>query len=311
MRIVFIGTGAVFTFHSSDFMYAAPDGSEFAFVDPDDAAAAMVEGEKFRRLTLEQAVEWAEAAVIMTPSYVRWSVCEPFIRKGTPIAVEKPLTISWKEIELFAEAAKAGAWICPIVNIRAIGAVEEMKQKSVGIKHVRSWKLRNRAPGYYTGWHGRFATDGGVLAQQGFHCLDLVCWFGGQPVAVTAKGENRQHKIECEDTATVTVEFANGVTGEVFCTTADECGFVGDAGLHVDSALGPMRTRGGMFARMSNGHRVIAERMFAAIGSGSPPPITVDSMVPSLRALHACYVSMDRGGERVEIGAEHSRLGVQ
>lgn len=313
MRVAFIGVGSVFTFHSSDFVYAAyaaQGAAEFAFVDPSDEAAAMVESDKFRRMTLEQAVEWADAAVIMTPSYVRWTVCQPFIARGTPIAVEKPLTISWHEIRLFADAAAAGAWICPIVNIRTIHAVEQMKEKACGVTHVRSWKVRNRAPGYYAGWHGKFATDGGVLAQQGFHCLDLVCWFGGEPVAVSAKGENRLHEIECEDTATVAVEFANGATGEVFCTTADECGFVGDAGLYASGDFGSMETRGGMFAPMSNGHRVIADRMFEAIEKGGSPPITVESMIPSLKALHACYVSMDRGGKRVMLGENHDRLGV-
>lgn len=38
------------------------------------------------------------------------------------------------------------------------------------------------------------------------------------------------------------------------------------------------------------------------------PPITVESVIPSLKTLHACYTAMDTGKE-VNIGNKHSKLG--
>lgn len=310
MKIVFVGAGQVFGFHAGQFCNAAPYGSEFFVVEPDDRIAKL---SGLTRISLEEASRIAGLAVIMTPSYIRWEVCEPFVKNGIPVVVEKPLTINWEEISIFESAAKK-SWICPVLNSRLIPRVERMKEKAVDPKFVRSWKFRYRAPDYYKGWHGKFATDGGVLAQQGFHCLDLVCWIGGPPVSVMAVGEKKLHQIECEDTAKVDLEFEGGCLGEVECTTASSSAQL--SGLKIRSGVdlfGKTKedsTEAGTFAGGKPGHTVLAERVMKALSCGDGPPITVTSAVPALRALHACYVSMDLGGTPVKVGARHQKLGI-
>lgn len=308
MKIVFVGAGQVFGFHSRQFCNAAPDGSRFLVVEPDDQIARL---SGMALVSLSEASRIADLAIIMTPSYIRWEVCEPFIRNGIPIVVEKPLTINWEEIALF-ESAAARSWICPVLNSRLIPKVERMKKEAVDPKFVSSWKFRYRSPEYYEGWHGKFATDGGVLAQQGFHCLDLACWVGGVPVSVKAVGEKKLHRIECEDTARVELEFESGCKGRVDCTTAysgdQKSGLkiVFDGDLFQDKEL---FTEGITFAGGRPGHTVLAERVMKALADGGAPPVTVASAVPALQALHACYISMDLGGALVKVGARHQRLG--
>jgi predicted dehydrogenase len=301
MNVVFVGAGAVFGFHGNQWMRAFK-GCEFAVVEPDEVIARL---SGLQRKTLDEAVAWADLAIILTPSHIRREVCEPFVEKRTPIVVEKPLTINWDEITWF-EAVAQRSWICPVVNIRCVSKIEKMKKDAVTPTSVVSWKERYRSPGYYMGWHGKYSTDGGVLAQQGFHCLDLVCWIGGTPVAVQAIGENRVHKIECEDTATVKVFFKEFCTGEIFCTTA---GGDRQAGLEIKGGGLLYETEGSMFAAGTPGHTVLARRVAAALSQGEGPPITVESCTPAVRALHAAYVSMDRDGARVELGIQHERLG--
>ena len=303
MKIVFIGAGQVFGWHAEQFCQAAPEGSEFYVVEPDDYLAKTA---GMTRLTLAEAARMADLAIIMTPSSVRWEVCEPFVRSRIPLMVEKPLTIRWAEIALFSEAASQ-TWICPIVNARVLPRVEKIVRSAVNPVLVQSWKVRFRPCDYYQGWHGKFATDGGVLAQQGFHCLDLVCWAGGMPTSVKAIGKNLlPYRIECEDTASVEVKFANGCRGEVECTTA--AGHDGNAGLRIISDIGEDATEAFAFDNAS-GHSILAEKVMTALSSQGAPPISVDSVIPSLRMLHACYVSMDQGGASVAVGVEHPKLG--
>lgn len=310
MKIVFVGAGAVFGYHSQQFCRAAPKGSEFYVVEPYDENARLA---KMPRLSLEEAATIADLAIIMTPSHVRWEVVSPFFQQRKPVVIEKPLTIHWDEIILFEEAVKSGWFCCPILNIRQVKKVETIKEAVVNSSSLPtdmfSWKTRYRPGEYYDDWHGKWATDGGVLAQQGFHCLDLVCWLGGEPVAVSARGENRKHQIECEDTASVEVLFKNGVRGKVECTTAAAPN-EHEAGLRVVVNGETLETRGGMFAGGTPGHTILARRIFAALANKEGPPITVASVVPSLYALHAAYVSMQHGGEWVSIGTR-SKLGGQ
>lgn len=299
MNITFIGGGHVFGYHSGQFRSVFKNDNHYV-VEPNDLTASKA---YIPRINFEEAVKIADLAIIMTPSRVRWEVCEPFIKKGTPLVIEKPLTINWEEISLFEEAAKH-SWICPIVNARVQKGVEEIVANIKNPKNVKVWKIRNLNKEYYMGWHGKYTTDGGVLAQQGFHCLDLACWIGGKPISVKAIGKNDYHKIECEDTARVEIEFESGCLAEVNCTTASHDR--NNAGLIVDR----LETSGLQFSDKGKaGHTILAERIKEALDSFTGPPITVESVIPSLRTLHACYVSMDKNGESVKVGEKHLKLG--
>ena len=309
MNIAFIGAGQVFHLYAATWARYAPVDSMFYLVDPNEEAIKLAET-RFQPLcqaSFDFAVAVADFVVIGTPSYIRRAVCEPFIERGIPIAVEKPLAINWDEIDWFE--ANADKWICPIVQARHLSKIRNMKRRFPDFHDCKAWKNRERDAAYYSGWHGKFATDGGVLAQQGFHCLDLACWFGGPVDTVQAWGAKLKHAIECEDTAQVALAFANGKTGYVQCTTA---GPEGSAGLSlwdsVDNQLAGTEAPG--FQNGVSGHARLAKAVYKALAEGGSPPATVGSMIPSLRTLHACYVSMDRNGERVEVGARHPRLGV-
>lgn len=305
MNVVFIGAGQIFWFSSSDYIKPAPKDSKFYVVEPNTKNA---EESGLEIISFEKAVEIADLAIIMTPSFLRWEVCEPFILRKIPIVVEKPLCLNWNEISRFEDAAKE-SWICPVVNIRHLTKIENAKNTIHNPVFVKSYKNRWRSEKYYTDWHGKFATDGGVLAQQGFHCLDLVCWFGGQPISVSAKGENLLHKIECEDTCSAKVNFENGCVGEVYCTTAGAQKYGNDAGLYLCKDSPDSGQLIG-FDNKPSGHTILGRKVYHALANNLPPPTTVESVVPSLRALHAAYVSIDNAGEEVPYGTKHPKLGV-
>lgn len=67
--------------------------------------------------------------------------------------------------------------------------------------------LWSRNQKYYFDWHGKWKMDGGVLAQQGIHYIDLLCYFFGTPLKCISLMENKSNKLQAEDTHIGLVQF--------------------------------------------------------------------------------------------------------
>ncbi|MDE0020398.1 MAG: Gfo/Idh/MocA family oxidoreductase [Candidatus Poribacteria bacterium] len=81
-----------------------------------------------------------------------------------------------------------------------------------------------RSAGYYHGWHGTWALDGGgSLANQGVHQLDLLAWFLGEPASVYGHfgvyGGEEHREVETEDLVHAHVKFKSGALGAILTTT--------------------------------------------------------------------------------------------
>jgi len=73
--------------------------------------------------------------------------------------------------------------------------------------------------GYPEGWRGRVATEGGSLANQAVHYLDLLQWWLGPVESVFGRRGTFAHDIETEDTTASMLQFASGAVGMVISTT--------------------------------------------------------------------------------------------
>jgi len=69
-------------------------------------------------------------------------------------------------------------------------------------------------------WRGTWKYDGGVLANQAFHHIDLLRWMMGPVESVFGVSSTALADIEAEDTAVVTLKFENGALGVIEATTA-------------------------------------------------------------------------------------------
>lgn len=69
-------------------------------------------------------------------------------------------------------------------------------------------------------WRGTWAYDGGVIANQASHYIDLLEWMLGEPVTVMAMNGTYLAKIEADDTCAAIIKFKNGALGIVEATTA-------------------------------------------------------------------------------------------
>jgi predicted dehydrogenase len=106
----------------------------------------------------------------------------------------------------------------PIIKLREALVQGRLGRISLGTVRVR-W-CRNQT--YYDAdnWRGTWALDGGVLANQAIHHIDMLVWMLGEPVSVFAYSKHALAQIEAEDTAVAVIRFKNGALGVIEATTA-------------------------------------------------------------------------------------------
>ena len=71
--------------------------------------------------------------------------------------------------------------------------------------------LWSRSQDYYSDWHGKWKLDGGVLAQQGIHYIDLLCYFLGKPTKCISLTSKISNKLQAEDTHVGIVKFKSAI----------------------------------------------------------------------------------------------------
>lgn len=156
------------------------------------------------------------------------------VQRGLHVLTEKPIEISVERADALIEAAERSGV--------KLGVMFQDRVKP-GIRLLREWICDGvigkpllvdarvkwyRPPEYYTGsrWRGTLALDGGgALINQAVHTVDLLLWLLGDVVRVQSCMATALHRIEGEDSAVATLEFANGALGTFHATTAAYPGY--------------------------------------------------------------------------------------
>jgi len=175
-----------------------------------------------------------ELVILGSPSGLHAEQGIAAARHGLHVLTEKPIEISTPRADTLIAAAKAA-------NVQ-LGVIFQDRTKP-HIRQLKSWLDQNllgkilfvdarvkwyRPPEYYSNsrWRGTLALDGGgALINQGVHTVDLLLWLIGDVVRVQARTATLLHKIEAEDTAVATFEFAGGALGVFHATTAAYPGY--------------------------------------------------------------------------------------
>lgn len=158
---------------------------------------------------------------IATPTGVHARHAIAALAAGRHVVVEKPMALRVEDARAMVAAARKARRRLFIVQqnrfnpaVRAARAALEQGRFGklvLGAVRVR-WK---REQAYYEqdDWHGTWALDGGVMAQQASHHLDLLQWFLGDVASVRCDAATRLLDIEVEDTAAATLRFESGAIG--------------------------------------------------------------------------------------------------
>jgi UDP-N-acetyl-2-amino-2-deoxyglucuronate dehydrogenase len=155
-------------------------------------------------------------------------------QRGLHVLTEKPIDITTQKADaLIAAADKANVKLGVIFQDRLQPNIQILKRwldsgllgKPLLVDASVKWY---RPPEYYSNsrWRGTFALDGGgALINQAIHTVDLLLWLVGDVARLQARTATVLHKIEAEDTAVATLEFASGAVGTLLATTAAYPGY--------------------------------------------------------------------------------------
>lgn len=147
---------------------------------------------------------------------------------GKHIVVEKPMALTLDDADRMIEACdannirlfvvKQNRFNVPVQKLRQ--AVEAQRFGKIILGTVRVRWCRPQAYYDQDKWRGTWALDGGVLANQASHHIDLLEWMLGEVETVYAQSTTALADIEVEDTAVVVLKFRSGALGVIEATTA-------------------------------------------------------------------------------------------
>lgn len=174
-----------------------------------------------------------DVVVICTPSGLHVAQAEAAVEAGAHVVIEKPLDVDLGRARRIAElaerAASSGILVSVISQHRfdpaSIAVARAARSGELGritsaVASVAWWRSQE----YYDSgqWRGTWELDGGgALMNQGVHTVDLLLWFLGRPVEVSAMtGLLAHERVEVEDVAAAVVRFESGALAVLHATTA-------------------------------------------------------------------------------------------
>lgn len=263
---------------------------------------------------------------------------------GKHIVVEKPMALTIVDADRMIEACdrariklfvvKQNRFNLPIVKLRKALDAGRFGKPVLGSVRVR-WC---RPQAYYDqdSWRGTWAMDGGVLANQASHHVDMLEWMMGEVQTVHAFSSTRLVQIEAEDTAVVSLRFNSGALGVIEATTATRpkdlegsISILGEKGCVEISGFAMNEIRNWQFSNQTKndeqtirkysvnppnvygfGHQAYYEHVVDAIRNGSPNLIDGLEGRKSLELISAIYESIESGVPvQVRFAPKKSQLG--
>jgi UDP-N-acetyl-2-amino-2-deoxyglucuronate dehydrogenase len=260
------------------------------------------------------------------------------------VIMEKPTFMRPGDLGLAYEAADAaGLKIFPVFQNRYNKAVQRVKQAleagelgdirivSVRVRWCRPQRYYDMAP-----WRGTYSHDGGALANQSIHHVDLIRYLGGDVLRVNAQMRTLGADIEVEDTVTATLTFDGDAVGVIEATTAarpDDFGasisIVGSEGLAQIGGIAVNELQEftpdptacaansedfkgikGAGAVYGHGHGLMYRDIVSFFRDATPYPVNRGDCLGTLKLLHAFYRSDEAGGwVDVDSDEQSERLG--
>ncbi len=165
---------------------------------------------------------------VLTPSGMHAEHVVNLARYKRHIVVEKPMALTLDDADAMIRTCdqngvklfvvKQNRFNTPVQKLREALEAGRFGKLVLGTVRVRWCRTQD----YYDqdSWRGTWKYDGGILANQASHHVDLLEWMMGSVESVFAKSITALAKVETEDTAVVVLKFANGALGVVEATTA-------------------------------------------------------------------------------------------
>ncbi len=140
------------------------------------------------------------------------------------VIVEKPPVLKVNQlVTLNKIAKKKNLKFYTIFQNRLNKSVQHVKKiiKKEKVIYSNLNLVWSRPQKYYYDWHGNWNMDGGVLAQQGIHYVDLLIYLFGDPLKCISNLDNKVNSLQAEDTHSSMIIFKkNKINCNVNMSTA-------------------------------------------------------------------------------------------
>ena len=233
LKFALVGCGRIAVRHAELLGLQQVQGASLVAVCDSDPARAAAFGARFgvpHFTDMHEMMRVADPDIVsvLTPSGLHAEHTLALAPYGKHIVVEKPMALTLDDADAMIRACiehriklfvvKQNRFNVPIQKLRSAVDASRFGKLVLGTVRVR-WC---RTQSYYDqdAWRGTWAYDGGVLANQASHHIDLLEWMMGSVDSVFAKSATALVNIEAEDTAVVLLQFRNGALGVIEATTA-------------------------------------------------------------------------------------------
>lgn len=287
-----------------------------------------------------------DAVSVLTPSGSHARNVLSLAPYGKHIVVEKPMALKTDDATAMIAACQRHRVLLFVVkqnrfNVPVVKLREALDRGRLGKLFLGTVRVRwCRTQSYYDqdAWRGTWAQDGGVLANQASHHLDLLEWMMGAVESVYAKATRAAANIEAEDTAVAVLKFKSGALGIIEATTATRpCDLEGSISLlgqngtveiggfavnqlKVWNFSEPMDEDQEVMARFSVnppsvygfGHQAYYEHVVDCIRTGTQAMVDGHEGLKSLELITALYESIETNTEiQLPITARACQLGCE
>ncbi len=223
MKIAIAGAGFIANYHAKAI---ENNGGEVAAVVEKYSDKAEAFAKKYRikkqYSTVEQLIQagGVEALIIATPNFLHAPQAIAALNAGMHVLVEKPMSMDGHEAEEMVQASiKSGMKLMVGHCWRFDEDVNWLKARTARLGKI----IRTKSYGVHTHWgpSGWFTqkqlAGGGAMADMGIHALDTTRYLLGdpQPISVFAKIGTYYQDFDVDDTATVMIEWDNGVSSYI------------------------------------------------------------------------------------------------
>lgn len=285
-----------------------------------------------------------DAVSVLTPSGMHAAHVIAAARTCRHIVVEKPMALTLSEGDAMVAAAnKAGVRLFVVkqnrFNVPVVKAREALEAGRFGKLVLGTVRVRwCRDQSYYDqdDWRGTWQQDGGVIANQASHHVDMLSWFMGEVESVHARGATALVDIQAEDTCVATVKFRSGALGVIEATGAarpkdmeGSLSVLGSGGAIEIAGFAVNKIRTWQFVHALEhdrqvieqysvnppnvygfGHQAYYEHVVGCLQFDRPALVDGAEGRRSLELVAALYESMASGREvTLPLRVQHSRLG--
>jgi UDP-N-acetyl-2-amino-2-deoxyglucuronate dehydrogenase len=233
LNFALVGCGRIAKRHSELLGYNQIDGARLASVcdiveDKAKRIGVLFSVPYYTDMHQMMRFENIDVVVVLTESGNHASNVIDLAKYGKHIVVEKPMALTLDDADRMISACqenkiklfvvKQNRFNFPVIKLRE--ALERGRFGKLILGTVRVRWCRQQSYYDQDAWRGTWAMDGGVLANQASHHIDLLQWMMGDVESVFARSITALANIEVEDTAIVTLKFSNGALGLIEATTA-------------------------------------------------------------------------------------------